>query len=1132
MQGVECQPVDEIEQILDDEIVAQPIQPLAEPINSHDADAERQEPFVVPDSQPNLPSPDVTPIVRREVRILYVFAGASRHADVGHWLREMASEQDFKLTLEEVDILRPGGAGTNDVLDKQVWRGYVDKIRNGLFQALVMTPPCNTHSRARYANLRGPRPLRSKQWPWGFPWLEGRNLASCELGNSLVRLTYEACHLAFEMGMGFLTEHPEDLGSTVDGQQPGSIWAVQETFDLASKTGAETVAFFQCPFGATSSKPTRMLGTVPFVDPKVLKLSRGWPRFSSLGKYLGPLPPRCGHPKHKQLVGRDESGEFATSAAAAYPPLMCHWIAYMLVRFCLLRPALRLGVLPVLRISSSKGVDGDEEEDFGSSSSGSGSSMGESLVDGDITSDEEEPGIPRNLLKDFPGGKGPPLRTSWGSKSKEMNDGGGLCSPGRFHPLLRKGYSWPGFPGLNSGLRAALLKHIPKVDVLCFKLATGRVLENPFSEALLDECREVWISSILPWGGNMSKEVLTSVPDFQPFLLPALGETLRLLDDPDWRIFHVSIDSFSKGVPVGMGEKMTRTPAVYERKVKWRKYDESEQILDMENYRSAVGIGEVLQKQFEEESNLGMMYETTLVQAQSDYPGDRLRVAANGALEKSDHSWRILHDATHGVRVNPGIKPRDQQRMPTAGDARKVMSLSARECPGVHFSLHADVSKAHRRYLHAKRDWGLQACRANLDLSRLWINRTGTFGVGCASYWWSRLASGLHRLSLAFVEQRWLWLLLFADDLRLQAFGGRKYEDLVMILLVWTLTGTPFSWHKSRGGLALDWVGYWLDYGSFELGISESRAGWIIQWGEKILSDGVVLIRQLAQGLGRLGFVAGVLEWYKPFLGPLYSWTSAAPGGAVLPLPFLIRIVLGFIIREFKTGRRTVSCKDPGLDIGLAFKSDSKAEQDFVCIGGWECRGGTTTKRARWFSVRLTITEAPWLFTRGHGSRTVASSELLGTLLCVHLFLPAETACSGNALVQRAGHTDNSGNSFIIKKMMTTKMPVCAILMELAAMLSSRSLWLNLGWVPRGDNQEADDLTNEDFTRFDLANRVPVVWADVPFKIMSAVLADGVTFERDMQKQKYDKKQLLLEGSRRKRFKVRQQKEPWEARFQ
>ena len=132
----------------------------------------------------------------------------------------------------------------------------------------------------------------------------------------------------------------------------------------------------------------------------------------------------------------------------------------------------------------------------------------------------------------------------------------------------------------------------------------------------------------------------------------------------------------------------------------------------MDNYKSAAVLGDVLQEQFEAESALGMMFETTLAQAQKDYPGDRLRVAANGAIEKSDSSWRIIHDGTHGVLVNLGIKPRDQQRMPVAGDARAIMEECSICRPGAHFSLDGDISKAHRRYLHKKADWGLQGCRA------------------------------------------------------------------------------------------------------------------------------------------------------------------------------------------------------------------------------------------------------------------------------------------------------------------------------------------------------------------------------------------------------------------------------------
>ena len=36
--------------------------------------------------------------------------------------------------------------------------------------------------------------------------------------------------------------------------------------------------------------------------------------------------------------------------------------------------------------------------------------------------------------------------------------------------------------------------------------------------------------------------------------------------------------------------------------------------------------------------------------------GDKLRVAALVALEKSDHTFRVVHEATHNVGVNAQIK--------------------------------------------------------------------------------------------------------------------------------------------------------------------------------------------------------------------------------------------------------------------------------------------------------------------------------------------------------------------------------------------------------------------------------------------------------------------------------------------
>ena len=107
-----------------------------------------------------------------------------------------------------------------------------------------------------------------------------------------------------------------------------------------------------------------------------------------------------------------------------------------------------------------------------------------------------------------------------------------------------------------------------------------------------------------------------------------------------------------------------------------------------------------------------------------------------------------------------------------------------------HFSIHFDVSKAHRRVPVLRKEWGRQAChvygtaaavaqehlRAEAAEDRkvfeshgrreahprlspglhdlpdkvldetLWLNCVGTFGVGSAGYWWGRAGACLTRL--------------------------------------------------------------------------------------------------------------------------------------------------------------------------------------------------------------------------------------------------------------------------------------------------------------------------------------------------------------------------------------------------
>ena len=64
-----------------------------------------------------------------------------------------------------------------------------------------------------------------------------------------------------------------------------------------------------------------------------------------------------------------------------------------------------------------------------------------------------------------------------------------------------------------------------------------------------------------------------------------------------------------------------------------------------------------------------------------------------------------------------------------------------------------------------------------------------------------------------------------------------------------------------RGGVEVDWVGYWVDYKTFATGLSESGADWIIKWVSSLLTEKSVLVRRFAEGVGRLNFATGALEY-------------------------------------------------------------------------------------------------------------------------------------------------------------------------------------------------------------------------------------------------------------------------------
>ena len=124
-----------------------------------------------------------------------------------------------------------------------------------------------------------------------------------------------------------------------------------------------------------------------------------------------------------------------------------------------------------------------------------------------------------------------------------------------------------------------------------------------------------------------------------------------------------------------------------------------------------------------------------------------------------------------------------------------------------------------------------------------------------------------------------------------------------------------------------------------------------------------------------------------------------------------------------------------------------------------------------------------------------------------------------------AGSTDNQGNSWLLSRLMTSKFPLLVVLGELAVQLRCRNLHLDLDWVPRDQNTEADALTNGDFGGFAPERRVEIDPARLDFKILPELLKaaddlfENIAARRNGGRQKD-------QGARWRKPKLRE-RDPW-----
>ena len=175
--------------------------------------------------------------------------------------------------------------------------------------------------------------------------------------------------------------------------------------------------------------------------------------------------------------------------------------------------------------------------------------------------------------------------------------------------------------------------------------------QSPFKEESIARGREAWGKVMADHDADTQIEG----QKHSPIVVKALAQHLRLAEDPDHLYFDGAPFSLTTGFPVGVDEPLPRCDYLYDEKTKHRNYEHQEgEASHKQNYISARGNREAIRAHFIEEMNQGAMVKMTRREPESKY-GDRLLIAGLGAIEKNDASFRVIHDATHKVKVNPRI---------------------------------------------------------------------------------------------------------------------------------------------------------------------------------------------------------------------------------------------------------------------------------------------------------------------------------------------------------------------------------------------------------------------------------------------------------------------------------------------
>ena len=249
--------------------------------------------------------------------VVHLYSGRRRDDDFHHFMQKFI-DSGLQRISQSVLVISIDTAidETMNVHDSRLWSFLLTAARQGQLLALLLGPPCETWSSARFEEqfdennqpIKGPRPLRGEQdLCWGLELLSMKELLQVQVGNSLLLKGLLLCASVACRGGAVALEHP---APPLQLDRP-SIWRTA-VLKLLCSNGMpfRQYTFQQWKHGALGVKPTTLL----FANAAI-------PRIFAANEQPNLKKPTT------PLIGRAADGSFKTSVAKEYPAGMNHSFA-------------------------------------------------------------------------------------------------------------------------------------------------------------------------------------------------------------------------------------------------------------------------------------------------------------------------------------------------------------------------------------------------------------------------------------------------------------------------------------------------------------------------------------------------------------------------------------------------------------------------------------------------------------------------------------------------------------------------------------------------------------------------------------------------------------------------------------